>query len=140
MKKFILTALVGAGFAASAATYTNAGNITVDTTWTAGDIYILTNQVFVTAGASLTIEAGVTVKGLSDSDTGLNSLNGGGGSLAVCRGAKIYANGTAEAPITFTSSNDNGTRRDACNEWGNITIMGNHIPLFRPADYYSNLA
>tara|TARA_X000000950_G_scaffold186613_1_gene225861 strand:+ start:1469 stop:3187 length:1719 start_codon:yes stop_codon:yes gene_type:complete len=124
MKKFILTALVGAGFAASAATYTNAGNITVDTTWTAGDEYILTNQVFVTAGASLTIEAGVTVKGLSDSDTGLKSLNGGGGSLAVCRGAKIYANGTAEAPITFTSSNDNGTRRDACNEWGNITIMG----------------
>jgi hypothetical protein len=57
-----------------------------------------------------------------------------GGSLAICRGARIVANGTNDLPIIFTSKADvatwtagnpkTGTARVAMNEWGNLTVMG----------------
>ncbi|MFP4356709.1 MAG: hypothetical protein ACLFUJ_16480, partial [Phycisphaerae bacterium] len=111
-------------------------DITVDTTWTANNVYNLTKQIYVTNGASLTIEAG-TVVASTPSDNG-------SGSLAVSRGSKIYVQGTAEAPVIMTSTNDvatwaadpshptgkdpkSGTWREAANEWGNLTIMGNAL-------------
>lgn len=92
-------------------------NITSSVTWTADNTYNLQNQIYVLPGASLTIEAGTRIASSPTAN--------GSGSLAICRGAKIFALGTAEQPIIFTSTEDNGTWREAANEWGNLTIMGN---------------
>ena len=92
-------------------------NITSSVTWTADNTYNLQNQIYVLPGASLTIEAGTRIASTPTAN--------GSGSLAICRGAKIFALGTAEEPIIFTSTEDNGTWREAANEWGNLTIMGN---------------
>jgi hypothetical protein len=89
-------------------------NITTSTTWTSDHVYNLQNQIYVLPGATLTIAAGTLVQ--SDE----------GGSLAVCRGAMIYALGTAEKPIIMTSKKDDLLHwHEGCNEWGNLTLMGN---------------
>jgi hypothetical protein len=99
-------------------------DIATSTTWTHNNTYRLQQQIYVLPGATLTIEPGTIIA----------STAGVGGSLAVCRGAQIYANGTQQEPIIFTTTNDTatwtannpktGTWRNACNEWGNLTLMG----------------
>jgi hypothetical protein len=108
-----------------------ADDISVSTLWTADNVYRLQNQVFVLPGATLTIEPGTVIA----STTGL------GGSLAVMPGAKIFANGTRDEPVIFTSTDDvatwapdpshpsggdpkTGAWREGVNEWGNLTILG----------------
>ena len=89
--------------------------ITTSQTWTANNVYNLAGQIYIATGATLTIEAGTVIK----------SIPSDHGSLAICRGAKIIANGTPTKPIIFTSTNDDlVTARNAITEWGNITIMG----------------
>ena len=93
-------------------------DITTSTTWTADNTYNLDGQIYVKAGATLTIEAGTLVAS--------SPTENGSGSLAVCRGSQINVQGTADAPVIMTSTNDDfQTWREACNEWGNLTIMGN---------------
>ncbi len=93
-------------------------NIATSTTWTANNIYNLQKQIYVLPGATLTIEPGTLIR----------STAGMGGSLAVCRGAKIYALGTQDAPIIMTSTLDTmNSWHEGCNEWGNLTIMGNAL-------------
>lgn len=92
-------------------------NITSSVIWTADNTYNLQDQIYVLPGATLTIEAGTRIAS--------TPTTGGSGSLAVCRGGKIFANGTAENPIVFTSTEDNGEWRESANEWGNLTLMGN---------------
>ena len=99
-------------------------NISTSTTWTANNVYNLQQQIYVLPGATLTIEAGTVIA----STTSL------GGSLAVCKGAQIFVNGTAANPVIMTSKADTatwvagnphtGTYREGANEWGNLTIMG----------------
>jgi hypothetical protein len=116
-KMVLLTSLIGMMIASTvqAAVVEVNADITTSTTWTAGNTYRLKKQIFVVPGATLTIEAGTVIA----------SLPADQGSLAVCRGAKIYANGTCTDPVIFTSTNDDFTTwRAACNEWGNLTIMG----------------
>jgi hypothetical protein len=74
-------------------------NITSNTTWTAGTIYQLAGRITVAAGATLTIEPGTIIKG--EAGTGANAT-----ALLVARGGKLNANGTATAPIIFTSVAD----------------------------------
>ena len=88
--------------------------ITVSTTWTANNVYDLQDQIFVMPGATLTIEAGTRIASTPTAN--------GSGSLAVTRGAQIFVNGTAEAPVVMTSTADNGTWREAANEWGNSIV------------------
>ena len=89
-------------------------DIATSTTWTANNVYNLQDQIYVLPGATLTIEAGTP------------STANLGGSLAVCRGAQINVLGTASAPVIMTSDADDLTTwREVCNEWGNLTIMGN---------------
>lgn len=75
------------------------GKISENTTWYSDSIYTLRGRVIVEAGATLTIEPGVVVKGEM-----------GNGSMASClliaRGAKLDAVGTPNAPIIFTSAGD----------------------------------
>ncbi|MCA9295314.1 MAG: hypothetical protein KC983_02330, partial [Phycisphaerales bacterium] len=116
-------ALLGAAATFAFAGVSNAANITVSsdvsvsTTWTADNVYNLDGQIYVLPGATLTIEPGTIVATTATAN--------GSGSLAITRGAKINAKGTFDAPIIFTSSNDDFVNwREAANEWGNITIMG----------------
>jgi hypothetical protein len=74
-------------------------NITTNTTWETGKIYVLAGRIFVTSGATLTIQPGVIVKGQVGS--GANAT-----ALIVARGGKINAAGTATQPIIFTTIAD----------------------------------
>jgi trimeric autotransporter adhesin len=72
-------------------------NITANTTWTADNTYIIDKPIFITSGATLTIEPGTTI--LGDSNTTNNTF----GSLIASRGGRLVADGTADAPIVFTA-------------------------------------
>lgn len=91
---------------------TISGSITSNTTWRAGNKYVLSGFVYVESGATLTIEPGTIIKG--DKPTK--------GSLIVQPGAKIIAVGTPEKPIVFTSNQAKGQR--AAGDWGGLVILG----------------
>jgi hypothetical protein len=107
-------------------------NITEDTTWKQGNTYILGGRIAVTAGATLTIEPGTLIKG--EAGQGSNSSV-----LIVAKDAEIQANGTADAPIIFTSVADEITPEDIAGGnfqspnlspdqkglWGGVIILGN---------------
>lgn len=84
-------------------------DISGDTTWKTGTTYVLTKHIFVESG-TLTIEKGVTVKGMD------------GSSLVITREARINAVGTAEQPIVFTSAKDVGARE--AGNWGGVVLLG----------------
>jgi hypothetical protein len=122
MKKVGLIVLIGMAAASVAGAAKPvilvSANIDKSQTWDANNIYNLGKQIYVLPGATLTIPAGTLVQ----------TTAGSGGSLAVCRGAKIYVNGTAEAPVIMTSTLDDFKHwRQGVNEWGNLTIMGNAL-------------
>jgi hypothetical protein len=151
MKKMTKVALFVAlmGFVAVNGAYAST-NVNADiagsVTWTkAGSPYHLKQQIYVLPGATLTIDAGVVVASFVDDQ----------GSLAVCRGAKIYVNGTKDEPVIMTSAEDvanwtgsvvvrggsnntvsaittlgnpkTGIWLERCNDWGNLTIMGDAL-------------
>jgi hypothetical protein len=89
-------------------------DITTNTTWTADKVYLIKGFRKVANGATLTIQAGTRIEG--DFDVV-------GSSLFVLRGARIVANGTAQAPIVFTSSRPVGQRQPG--DWGGLIIIGN---------------
>lgn len=120
MKKNAFIALMGfaAAGAASAANINVSSDITTSTVWASTNVYNLTKQIYVKPGATLTIQPGTLVRSTANV----------GGSLAVCRGAKIYVNGTKDAPVIMTSTLDDLVNwHEGCNEWGNLTIMGNAL-------------
>ncbi len=86
------------------------GEITADEMWTKDTTYVLTGPVFVTGGATLTIEAGTMVRGMS------------GSALVIAANGSINATGTAAEPIVFTSNNDTGA---APGDWGGVVLLGN---------------
>jgi hypothetical protein len=101
-------------------------DITSDVTWTNGNTYILGGRIFVNDGVTLTIEPGVVVKG--EAGTGTNAT-----ALVVARGGKLMAEGTAEAPIIFTSVADEigpgmiaspNLDPDINGLWGGVLILG----------------
>ncbi|GAB2701558.1 hypothetical protein GCM10027037_28550 [Mucilaginibacter koreensis] len=88
------------------------GDIKTNTTWTAGKIYYLKGFVYVTSGATLTIEPGTIIKG--DKATK--------GTLVITRGSKINAVGTVDKPIVFTSNVAAGGRSSG--DWGGVILLG----------------
>ena len=106
------------------------GNITENTTWETGKVYILQTRVTVVSGVTLTIQPGVIVKG--EAGTGPNAT-----ALLVARGGKLMAEGTASQPIIFTSVADEiipGQIESPNLEptlnglWGGLIVLGNaHI-------------
>lgn len=101
-------------------------DISANTTWTSNNTYLLDGLIFVNEGATLTIEAGTVIKGL---EQGSITTGDGAAALIVRRGAKIMAEGTAAAPIIFTSELDDVnnptdlTQRDR-GLWGGVIILG----------------
>ena len=92
------------------------GVITEDLTLTSDVAWLLRGGVFIGDDENttvLTIEPGTTVYGESSTD----------GMLVVTRNSQILANGTAEAPIVFTSSKAPGSR--ARGDWGGLILNGN---------------
>jgi hypothetical protein len=101
-------------------------DISENTTWETGKVYILEKRVAVLDGVTLTIEPGVIVKGAAG--TGANAT-----ALVVARGGKIMAEGTATSPIIFTSVADNilpgqvaspNLAADLDGLWGGVLILG----------------
>ncbi len=122
----------GEGGEGSEEVVTITDNITSDETWKDGTIYVLAGRIAVEAGATLTIEGGAIVKG--EAGSGANST-----ALVVARDATLNANGTADAPIIFTSvadeitpemvdSGEFGSPNLNPNQrglWGGIIVLGN---------------
>lgn len=91
------------------------GILTEDMTLTADKTYLLRGGFFVGDDintTTLTIEPGTVIYGETSTQ----------GMLVVTRNSKLMAEGTAEAPITFTSSNAEGTR--APGDWGGLILNG----------------
>lgn len=88
-----------------AGTYTS--NLTLD----ASNNYIIAGSVIMTSGTTLTIPAGMTLKA---------DASGSDVYIAIAQGAKIVANGTATAPIVFTS----GASNPQAGDWGGLIILG----------------
>ena len=92
---------------------TVSGNIGANRTFDRDTIYKLSGFVKVTNGVTLTIESGTRIVG--DQATP-------GSALFILRGARIIADGTAAAPIVFTSERSAGQR--ARGDWGGLIIVG----------------
>ena len=93
------------------------GNITADRTFSAANKNFLKGFVYVKSGATLTIEAGSVIKGISVA-SGERAA-----SLIIEPGAKIIAEGTVDKPIVFTSDKEPGKR--VTGDWGGLIICGN---------------
>ena len=88
------------------------GTLTQDVKIPAGSTWTLKGYVYVPDGITLTIEEGATIK--SDLDEK--------GALCIERGGKIFANGTAENPIVFTSGRPETEKTPG--DWGGIIVLG----------------
>jgi len=91
-------------------------NITSNTTWTNDHIYVLSGFIYVTNGATLTIQAGTVIYG---NDPTLFSK----GALIITRGSKIQAVGTPCRPIVFTSGIEAPKKRKR-GDWGGLILLG----------------
>jgi hypothetical protein len=118
--------------------------LTANQTWTADNEYFLTDRVFIPTGITLTIEPGTKIYGsINDNGTATNRADDSVGSLIAARGGRLVADGTADAPIVFTSVREweaaNGvdspfdpgtavgpapTAADG-GQWGGVVILGN---------------
>ena len=74
--------------------------------------YLLKGWVYITNGATLTIEPGTVIKG--DKETKA--------ALVVEPGGKLFAKGTATEPIVFTSAQEKGKRKPG--DWGGLVVCG----------------
>lgn len=101
-------------------------NITENTTWETGKIYILERRVTVLSGVTLTIQPGVIIKGREGSEANATAL-------LIARGGKLMAEGTADSPIIFTSVADKilpgevtspNLEPNISGLWGGLLILG----------------
>ncbi len=133
IKKSAISALLAiAAIATQAATIQVTENITTDTVWTADNVYVLTDIIYVEPGASITIAPGTLILGEPATAGAFDP-----GALVITRNAKIYANGTIDKPIIMTSIFDGpytgpyGTvpygamTKDVRGQWGGLIVLGN---------------
>jgi len=122
MKQLLLLPILIFLFVLSASAQTEvtvSGQITEDVTWTADNEYILDGIVFVTGGATLTIEPGTMVYGAEGSDLDAAAL-------VITRTGMIDAQGTATKPIIFTSylAKSQTLTKDDVGLWGGVILLG----------------
>ncbi len=82
-----------------------------DRTLSADTLYTLRGQVYVEAGATLTIPAGTLIQGEP------------AGTVVVKRDGQIFSEGTADSPVVFTSNRAPGNRDTG--DWGGVVVLGN---------------
>ncbi len=97
----------------------NDGNVTVSRNihLTYGNTYILHNYFRIQSGYTITIDAGVTIKGEKQGQTNDDIVTG---TLVIERGAQINAVGTSSSPIVFTSNQST----PASGDWGGVVLLG----------------
>jgi hypothetical protein len=95
-------------------------DINTSTTWSCEFDYVLQQIVRVNDGATLTIEAGTTIKAVQGRAPP-NYVEPG--TLIVRRGGKIQALGTETRPIVFTSNAEPGFKSPG--QWGGLILLGN---------------
>lgn len=118
MKKFfiliaVFSMMIFANVSFSQFSDTLQGNINGVVTLSQHESYLMLGEIVVQPGATLVIPAGTYLYGDATSKA----------SIIVLRGGKIFAKGTANDPIVFTSRNPVGTR--AAGDWGGIVLLGN---------------
>lgn len=104
---------------------TDANGIITKTTLSADTVWKIDGVAFVKPGTTLTILPGTYItsgatKAYSDQTTGLTHHIKG--VLVVPKTAKLIANGTASAPIVFTSPNAAGSRNPG--DFGGVVLLG----------------
>ncbi len=116
LKQFLL-AIVSV-FVFSSAVLTNTwtdtlqGNITSNVTLQNTKRYLMLGTVFVKSGGTINIPAGTQIFGDKNSKA----------ALVIERGGIINANGSAGAPIVFTSAQPVGSK--SAGDWGGVIILG----------------
>lgn len=89
--------------------------ITSSTTWSSANEYLLAGKVWVSNGATLTIQAGTLIRGAYNS----NPVNAS--ALIITRGSQLIANGTATNPIIMTADASHQYKGG----WGGLVLLGN---------------
>ncbi len=77
--------------------------------------YTLKGWIYVADGSVLTIEPGTVIRGDKQTKS----------AIIVEKGGKIFAQGTAQAPIVFTSGEPKGQRKPG--DWGGIILCGKSL-------------
>ena len=131
----VLGVCIGIGLISGGCEILVSEDITTSTLWTSDNTYILDGIIFVTNGATLTIEPGTVIRGMPDSETtGSNNP----GTLVVARDSKIFADGTCYDPIVFTDMDDdnvpggamvnplynNNPNNMITENWGGVILLG----------------
>lgn len=104
-------------------------DIAANTTWYNTNVYLMDGLVHVLAPATLSIEPGTVIKGVSQ---GAISTGEQTSALFVTAGAKIHAVGTPTQPIIFTSEFDDTSVPGTLDLyerglWGGIVVMGKAV-------------
>jgi len=92
--------------------------ITTSLTFECKNDYLLRGQIFVQAGATLTIQAGTRILGTRGDVSEFSKVS----VLVVQPGGKIEAVGTEQRPIVFTSAKPAADRRPG--DWGGLVLLG----------------
>ncbi|GAB3724235.1 IPT/TIG domain-containing protein [Spirosoma lituiforme] len=96
------------------------GTIFANVTWSKDTVYQLRGMVYIPQNYTLTIGAGTVIKGSGpELDPQGTSM---AGTLVIERRGAIRAQGTAAAPIVFTSAKAAGQR--APGDWGGLVLVG----------------
>jgi hypothetical protein len=99
------------------------GQITSNTTWTAGSVYMVSNALTVTNNATLTIEAGTIVK--------FNNTNNYYG-INVDTGSELNVEGDPESKVIFTSFKDDSAGGDSNADGLSVGSAGDYYRAIRP--------
>lgn len=135
-------------------TVTVRGTLSTNTTWSCAHNYLIEadgdqGPLYVTGGATLTIEPGTVVRGAvrdgarrcimsptvtCEADAVCSAAVAGdrcgtpaqqGTALVITRGAQLIAEGTAEHPIVFTSNNyGSAATPPRAGDWGGLVLLG----------------
>ena len=108
------------------------GTIYTNPVWSSDTIYVLRGMVYIPEDHNLTIMPGTIIKGAGpEQDPQRDGPNAPkrAGALVIERRGQLFARGTADKPIVFTSIKPANQRRPG--DWGGVVLVG-RSPVNRP--------